>query len=176
MRQTGPKRSLRHMAHTKLPERERQWFLKQPDKSSPSWSDNVSQDRLHNYDEVVHYLLRTFAKDENISQAIADLNRFSQGTLTEMDYSNYFKTVQWPAAMITGATICSACTSMAYTGPLKGPTANSTLTTSQLPSTNFSVMLETRLISSDARSPASWNHVSRAQTPRCSHRPRLYIQ
>lgn len=46
----------------------------------------MTPDRLHTYDEVVHYLLRTYASDENIPQAIADLNRFSQGNLAETDY------------------------------------------------------------------------------------------
>lgn len=53
-----------------------------------AWSDKSSQNRLHTFDEAVHYLFRTYSTDENISLAIAGLNRFLQENMTERNYSN----------------------------------------------------------------------------------------
>lgn len=47
-----------------------------------------AQERLSSYPEVVHYLLRTYATDENISAEIETLNTFTQGQLTEIAYAD----------------------------------------------------------------------------------------
>lgn len=56
--------------------------------SVPLRSSNTSQEMLDTFEEVFHYLFWIYATVENIYMAIADLNSFSQGDLTETEYSN----------------------------------------------------------------------------------------
>lgn len=66
---------------------------------APSLSDNASKDRVHTYDEVMHYLMHTYATDKNISLAIVDRNGLRKHPA---------RPVPWPAGSFTGMTIYSA--------------------------------------------------------------------